>query len=204
MNMLHIADIDYTAFFLPAFPNQEDAKAFVNSVEAISADVSKAKIILHQAARMLWLADRIEEVAAGRPALQVLFYLIAAELVAKIVFKFDGEGESRRYVRRFFEEVCSDQQQAVLKRAFKKDGASLTLREAIDRLYDVRCDVVHEGMYFTFILPAHKGGTPMLTLTKEQGSVIAMMAIAELKQVVLEGAVLGARRLLTDARTNTV
>lgn len=95
---------------------------------------------------MLWLADRIEQVARGRPALLILFYLIAAEAVAKLVMGFRGEGESRRHVRIFFENICSQRHRSILANAFMTGfGGPLTLRKAVDLLYSVRCDVVHEG-----------------------------------------------------------
>src|SRR5882672_5603353 len=100
---MHIAEIDYQTFFGSAFSTQEAASAFIECVDKTPAKVSPAKIALHQAARMLWLADQIEDVATGRPALQILFHLIAAEAVSKITVGFQGEGESRKHVRLFFE-----------------------------------------------------------------------------------------------------
>jgi hypothetical protein len=50
----------------------EASKKFYETV-APPDSYSEAKIILHQTARMLWLADQIDEVAKGRPAFQILF-----------------------------------------------------------------------------------------------------------------------------------
>ncbi len=106
---VHIADIDFPAFYASAFPNAGDSVRFFEEVEALpSASRQRVKAVLHQAARMLWLADRIDDVARGRPALQILFFLIAAEAVAKLAFNFSHEGKSRHYVHRFFEEICGD------------------------------------------------------------------------------------------------
>ena len=97
---VHIAEIDFPFFFAPAFDKSlETSKKFYEAV-APSGGYSDAKIILHQTARMLWLADQIDLVAKGRPAFQILFYLTAAELIAKIVSKYEGEGESRRHVQK--------------------------------------------------------------------------------------------------------
>src|SRR5574341_187144 len=115
---MHVANIDWAEFFGPAFQSSEACRAFVDCVEGIPAATSKAKIVMHQAARMLWLGDRMEEVAKGRPALQLLFQLIAAEAVAKIVNKFEGEGQSRKHVHLFFEDVCSDFHRDILGKAF--------------------------------------------------------------------------------------
>lgn len=197
LNGQHVAAVDFEQFYQPAFPDAAAAQAFVSCVERIPAEQSKAKIVLHQAARMLWLADRIEEVARGRPALFILFYLIAAEAVAKLVVRYQGEGESRRHVRLFFEDICSARHRGILANAFTTGvgTAALTVRETVDLLYDVRCDVVHEGQYFTFTLPEPTDRFQMIT---EYGGAVLMPSIRalDLRQVVLEGAVLGAARLL--------
>lgn len=86
----HVANINFEEFYAPAFPNAAAAQAFVKCVEGISTRQSKAKIVLHQAARMLWLADHIVPFARARPALLILFYVIAAEAVAKLVKGFQA------------------------------------------------------------------------------------------------------------------
>jgi hypothetical protein len=91
---MYIADIHFPIFYASAFPCLADAETFCASVESLDGPVP-AKTALHQGARMLWLADRMDEVARARDALQILFYLIAAEAVAKIVFRYSGEGESK-------------------------------------------------------------------------------------------------------------
>jgi len=149
---------------------------------------------------MLWLADRMDDVARGRPALNILFFLIAAEAVAKLVFNFSGEGESRRYVHRFFRDICGESHRARLSQAFRLAGF-LPYEKAVDFLYDVRCDVVHRGVYFMTSLLHATGTTPMLTPWKHRGRtvhLIAYITAAELRQIVLEGAVLGARRVIDD------
>ena len=193
----HVANIDFAEFYRPAFPNTEAAEAFVGCVEAIPAHQSKAKIVLHQAARMLWLADRIEPFARVRPALLILFYIIAVEAVAKLVKGFQREGASKRHVRLFFEDICSQRHRAILGDAFRRsaDGSALTLREAVDLLYDVRCDVVHEGQYFIFTLPEPADASPLLTVYRG-ASLIPKITAHELRKIVLEGAVLGATQLL--------
>ena len=87
---MHVASIDYPVFYRDAYPGTRVSE-FVACVEEIDISESKAKLVIHQAARMLWLADQIGVCARGRPALQILFHLIAAEAVAKIVFEFSGE-----------------------------------------------------------------------------------------------------------------
>lgn len=193
----HVANINFEEFYAPAFPNGAAAQEFVECIEGIPAQQSKAKIVLHQTARMLWLADHIEPFARGRPALLILFYVIAAEAVAKLVKGFQGEGESKRHVRLFFEDICSQRQRSILADAFRRSagGSTLTLRETVDLLYDIRCDVVHEGQYFIFKLPEPSDTSPLLTVYGEQ-SLIAKITVHQIRQIVLEGAVLGAGQVL--------
>ena len=143
---------------------------------------------------MVWLADQIDEVARGRPAFQVLLYLIAAELVAKIVAGFEGEGQSKAHVRKFFLEICSGTHRERLSQAFQNPGgAYLTLEAAIDLLYDVRCDVVHRGQYYEFSL--RRGDFPMLT-SLQGVTRTTNISVDELRRIVLEGAVLAAKQLM--------
>jgi hypothetical protein len=102
---MHVARIDFQDFYRSAFRTPAQARAFLERAEATQiGGVSTAKRILHQAARMIWLGDQLHSVAASRPALQVLFYLIAAEASAKLLRGFVNEGQSRDHVRLFFEE----------------------------------------------------------------------------------------------------
>lgn len=197
MSNIHIAHIDFPAFYEELFPNLEAAKDFYSKVDALPPEKNAAKIVLHQAARMVWLADQIDTVARGRPAFQILFYLIAAELVAKITFNFKGEGESKRYVRRFFSEICSDQARKRLGSSFNRTcGKALTCEETVDFLYKIRCDVVHEGMYYTFQLRL-PGDTSMQITHVNDLSLITDLTITELRHMILEGAVSASRGLLT-------
>jgi len=193
----HIAQIDFEAFYRPVFPSAASAQEFVRCVEAIPPQQSKAKIVLHQAGRMLWLADRIERFARGRPALLILFYVIAAEAVAKLVKGFQGKGHVKDHVRIFFEDICSDRDRSILSNAFSADGwlSTLTLSEAVDLLYEVRCDVAHEGRYFTFTLPEPSDSFQVVTTYKNL-SLEPRITAHDIRQIVLHGAVLGAARLL--------
>ena len=188
----HVADINFEEFYGAA------AQEFVKCVELIPvSQQGKAKIVLYQAARMLWLADHIEPLARGRPALLILFYVIAAEAVAKLVIGFKGVGESKRHVRLFFEDICSHRHRSILANAFRRNagGSTLTLRETVDLLYDVRCDVVHEGQYFTFALPDPSDTSRLLTVYGGQ-SLIPKITVHQIRQIILEGAVVGAGQVL--------
>jgi len=198
---MHIADIDFAEFYRPAFSDGGAARAFVDHVRATPKEHSLAKIALYQAARMLWLADRIEEVARGRPAIQVLFFLIAAEAVAKMVFNFKGRGDSEKHVKRFFGEVCSDEHRHRLDRAFSSDGVHyLAWQHAVQYLYKVRCDVVHEGVYFEMAMENSSGVASKLKRHRNSDPYLdpdSHISCADLRQIILEGAVRGCRMLLT-------
>jgi hypothetical protein len=197
---MHIADINFAEFYAPAFLSRENAAQFVKTVESLSGP-APAKIALHQGARMIWLADRMQEVARGRAALQILFCLIAAEAVAKIVFGFKGEGKSRQHVHLFFRQICSNEHRRALAEAFSfVTGGFLTREDAVNKLYDVRCDVVHEGRYFYFDLrdAGRDGEAPVIADVADR-ELIAHLSSAQLRQIVLEGVVEGVKKLLPPA-----
>src|SRR6266540_4539575 len=145
----HIACIDCVKFYAAAFGGGEASQTYFKRLENLPLELREnIKLLLHQVARMIWLGDRIDEVAKGRPAFQVMFALIAAELAAKIRYEYNGEGQSRKFVHRFFEEICSDEHRAILGQAFRRIGGYLDVRGAVNYLYGARCDVVHMGSYY--------------------------------------------------------
>ncbi len=199
MSKIHIANIDYPVFYATVFPSVDAARSFYKRLEDLPPEKNAAKIVFHQAARMVWLADQIDEVARGRPAFQVLFYLTSAELVAKITFDFKGEGDSKKHVHRFFTEICSDNTREKLAMAFSRlPYGEVTPTEVVNLLYDIRCDVVHRGMYYGFQLAMP--GDDFSQLTHTNGiSFTTNLTIPELRHMVLEGAVLASKRLLKEA-----
>jgi hypothetical protein len=194
---MHIAEIDFPEFFSQAFGGSSGVRKFVNCVENIPAQLSPAKIVLHQTARMLWLARRMQECARDRPALQILFFMIAAEAVAKLVVGYNGEGASRKHVNIFFKEICSEPHRERLDRAFSRELAFSFIgwQEAVDFLYDIRCDVVHRGQYFSYSLQAEPGGLNMFTPNGQGHHLIANISAPELRTIILEGSINAALRL---------
>ena len=195
---MHVAEIDFPTFYQEALGEHCGAAEFVSRLRDLDANKYPAKIVMHQAARFVWLADRLEEFARGRDALQILFYVIAAETVAKVIRGHKAEGQSKPHVRLFFEEDCSDSARELLERAFAPSliGPSLSLREAVDYLYRIRCDVAHKGRYFDYQL-RHESGMPMLNPNRD-GFLVAHIALKELRRIVLEGALLAAHRSLPE------
>ena len=127
-----------------------------------------------------------------------MFYLIAAELAAKLRFDFQGRGKSREYVHKFFEEICSDEHRCVLAQAFQNSGGhSLNVRKAADYLYDIRCDVVHMGSYYLSTL-AHNGHRFIVQAADEPHKMMTTtFGIEQLRAIVLEGAVNAANALIS-------
>jgi hypothetical protein len=190
---VHIAEIDFPELYAPVFGSLAASTEFFETIQSLPDSKKDAKVVLHQAGRMVWLADMIDEVARGRPAFQVLFYLVAAELVAKIAVGFEGEGQSRSHVQKFFTEICSSESKQRLSWAFRHaGGAYLSLAATVDLLYKVRCDVVHRGQYYTFSLQRSESSIPMLSSVGEH-SPISEISLPDLRQIVLEGAVLAAK-----------
>ena len=194
----HIAAIDFEEFYRPLFPTSADSKRFTDRVED-SDSPRPVKEVFHQAARLTWLGDRINEIAAGRPALQILFYLITAETIAKLTYKFEGRGKSREYVHAFFEKLCVRGDQTILATAFSDSfkRRPLGLSEAVDLLYDVRCDVAHRGMYYAFTLPLDRQDYPELVNTGDR-MVETAFTLGTLRLIVLRGAVRACAMIMGD------
>ena len=133
---------------------------------------------------MVWLADRIQEVSRGRPALPITFFIIAAEAVAKLADGFEDEGQSRAYVRRFFSEFCTEHHRARVHHALEwaVPRPPPSPHAIADYLYSIRCDVVHEGRYFEMTVPSDH-------------------CLAEVRMVVLEGVVQAARNVAAGSDT---
>lgn len=196
----HIADIDFERFYATALGGAGASGEFFAFIAGLPLELtSKVKPLLHQVARMVWVGDRIDDLARGRPAFQVMFYLIAAELAAKLRFDFQGRGKSREYVHKFFEEICSDEHRCVLAQAFQNSGGhSLNVRKAADYLYDIRCDVVHMGSYYLSTL-AHNGHRFIVQAADEPHKMMTTtFGIEQLRAIVLEGAVNAANALIQE------
>ena len=88
--MQPITRLDYESFLADALDDPARAKDLY--ARACATD-STPKVILHQTARLVSLADWMDEVAPSRPALKILFLIILAEAVAKMAFGFSGSGE---------------------------------------------------------------------------------------------------------------
>jgi hypothetical protein len=144
----------WIAFYEQFFPSPNATQAFVEELEAVTDSTMpkhRAKIMMHQVQRLISLADDIIKVSGGRESLQLLFVLICTENIAKLFHNFDDEGQSKVFVRKFFSEfVVGDDRAALESSFFTHDLNHLNLHAIVDILYSVRCDVVHEGLYWNF------------------------------------------------------
>lgn len=151
-------------FFEPFFDSRSAAEQWVAQCEALTPPQNKARIMMHQTERLISLADDVPTIRPHAESLQLLFLLICAEHIAKLHDGFAREGQSRAYVQRFFESFVSGPERNTLSSAFADLQNDLLrplpFNKAVDLLYDVRCDVVHEGNCWGFAF--HDGVTPMI------------------------------------------
>ncbi len=195
--MESITSVDHEQFFADALGDAAAASDLYARARA-AADPTP-KVILHQTTRLVSLADWMDEVAPARPSLKIVFFVVLAEAIGKMAFAFRGTGESKRYVRRFFEELCVSTDQDRLARAFRSTDTTphswLTGSEAVDVLYNVRNSVVHRGEYFLFNLlePGHT-----ITITPYEGGALeATISSHELRAIIIRGAVAATEKLLS-------
>lgn len=174
-------------FYKPFFKDLDETHNFVKGLEKLGPGdpMHPAKIMMHQVQRLVTLADDLPKIRPQRESLQLLFILICAEHIAKLHDNFDKEGQSRAYTRRFFEVILSDIEMDYLKKGFSSfDRTPLSVREIVDLLYDVRCDVVHEGSYWGFHF--HDGKTPMLNTDPD---VIVNIRLSDLRTILVRGCI---------------
>ena len=177
----------WLAFYGPFFGSDVDVRAFVTHLEALCLGDARhpAKIMMHQTQRLVSLADDLPRIRKANETLQLLFLLVCAEHIAKLAHNFNREGSSRMYVRNFFRWFLSPEQQYQLSAGITKhDHSTLTLRQAVDALYTVRCDVVHEGKYWGFHFRA--GEDAILNCDPD---VIVSLTLRDFRKLVVRGCI---------------
>jgi hypothetical protein len=177
----------WVAFYAPFFGGDINARAFVTPLEALRPGDARhpAKTMMHQAQRLVSLADDLPRIRKGNETLQLLFLLICAEHIAKLAHNFDREGSSKTYVRNFFRWFLSTEQQQQLSVGITKhDHNPLSLRQSVDALYRVRCDAVHEGKYWGFHFRV--GEDPILNCEPD---VIVSLTLREFRRLVVMGCI---------------
>ena len=64
------------------------------------------------------------------------------------------------------------------------DSEELSLQQAVDFLYDIRCDVVHRGQYYTIFFPKGREKSTIV-LDKEKKEVQVSITLKELRLIML-------------------
>ena len=145
-----------------------------------------AKIMMHQTQRLVSLSDDLPTIRPNRDSLQLLFLIICAENMAKLHDNFAGEGKSRFYVRRFFAFLVLEADRNTLTSGFvhRRPRRQFGIQEVADLLYDVRCDVVHEGMYWGFFF--RQGDVTMMNISPK---VDTRIGLSELRGIIVRGCI---------------
>ena len=105
-------------FYDDYFSDREEVEKFVSDLEEVvdsSHSRYRAKIIMHQAQRLISLSDDIINIREGRESLQLLFLLVCAENVAKIYHEFDHVGQSKNFVKKFFYDLLDKDDRSVIE-----------------------------------------------------------------------------------------
>lgn len=181
---------DWLSFYERFFASADDARAFVDACESTNPPDHAAKLIMHQGQRLISLAQDIPSIRPSRESLQVFFLIVCAEAIAKL--DTGSELGSRESVRRFVCTLVPEPHRSAFGNGFTTHSHDpLGPQGAADILYDVRCDVAHEGNYWSFAL--RHGSTPMLNSTP---AVISRLSADELVEIVARGCIVAAQRHL--------
>jgi len=201
---------DWISFYETFFPSPEEAQKFVHRCETLAPTgapvpqiVIAPKIMMHQTQRLVSLGDDVKIIRPGHDALQLLFYLVCAENIAKLFDDFDKEGQSRKYVRMFFAEFLEQEEKEIIATTFllPVKNTCLDLDGAIDLLYDVRCNVVHDGLYWRFSFAAPKKPAPMsIASTKNDLYIVIKLQKATFRSLLIKGCIRAISRKLNEPR----
>ncbi len=192
---------EWLNFYLRYFPTETEARDFVEACEQQLPPNNIAKILMHQTQRLISLSDDIIEIRPHTDSLRLLFLLMCAENIAKLHNGFTGEGHSRKYVRKFFTDFLSNNDKQGLGSGFRDNSASahllptLGLNKAVDMLYKIRCDAVHEGEFWSF---AFHDGT--MSIVNTDPDVIADISFNSLRDIVVRGSINATRSKLTASK----
>lgn len=155
----------------------------------------RAKIMMHQGQRLLTIAEGMESVEDSREPLKLLFLLIAAENISKLHVSTKESGKSKFHVRRFFNEFCSNEDKEKIVCGIEIDGEKSSFEQLIDVLYDIRCDLVHEGTYWGFDFATPKN--PSILTGINPGQVIRVkMYYEEFRDIVARGIVCATQQVI--------
>jgi hypothetical protein len=191
---------DWLKFFAPHFRSHQEAAEFVEQCEAFNRDFTPPeqrkyptpKIMMHQTVRLITLADKIGQLPNAHDPLSLVFLLACSECIAKLHDAFEDEGKSHAFVLDFFAKYVSEEDKQVLVEGIRPvGGEAFPVTTVVDLLYDIRCDVVHEGQYWGFSFP--KDDCPMVNLHPrcDRGlpGVIVRLQMKELRDIIVRGCI---------------
>lgn len=187
MGLMRISALEkWLDFYISFFPEQKGAEKFIELCEGQQPPNNLAKILMHQAKRLITLADDILNIRPHEESLQILFLIMCTENISKLHDSYYKEGKSRYYVHRFFEKFLSNDDKRILGNGFiDMDDIHLNplgLKKVVDMLYDIRCDVVHEGNYSFFSF--HNGKYP---IQNTDPAVKANLKYIDVRNIIVRG-----------------
>jgi len=177
------------AFYRSFFHADDVTHKFVEGCE----NSKITKIMLHQTIRLISLSDDIPVIRPEDETLQLLFLIMCAENIAKLHAGFQGIGQSRKYVEVFFESFLSAEDKNRLGEGFvfisenaspRENLKAIGFKKAVCLLYDIRCDVVHEGNYSSFAF--HDGRMGFVNIDPD---VIAEIRLVEIRDMIVRGSI---------------
>jgi len=143
---------------------------------------------MHQAQRLISLADEVLRIRPYDESLQVFFLIMCAENIAKLHDGFNGEGKSRFYVRKFFEKFLSNHDKEILASGFIDEDdnlqRSLDFEQVVNMFYNLRCDVVHEGNYKDFYFHDHT-----CSILNTNPNVTAILRLKDIRSIIVRGCI---------------
>ena len=150
------------------------------------------------------ISDAVRRLDGVHDPLSLMFMLICAECVAKLFANYRGDRDSKRYVKAFFEEhVVAEGRQKMVDSFLMTPPARITYEEIVDLLYDIRCDVAHEGRYWGFSFPDGQQTRPVLNPhpkhSKGKRPVTVAITLDELRRIIVRGCI-GATEKKLQAR----
>ncbi|WP_236732770.1 HEPN domain-containing protein, partial [Vibrio anguillarum] len=184
-------------FYRPYFDSEEKLVAFVEQCESLTLEDKnhRAKIMMHQGQRLSTISGAMEDIAAGRDPLKLLFLLVAAENISKLHLSTDEEGRSKFHVKRFFTTFCCGKTQRNLVDKIEVIKKPRDLDTVVSALYTIRCDVVHEGLYWGFDFATD--ARPSVLSSKDGSQLLRVrLTFAEFQEIVVKGVISAVRDIL--------
>ncbi|MFQ5870314.1 MAG: hypothetical protein ACE5JC_10475, partial [Candidatus Zixiibacteriota bacterium] len=135
-------------FYTPFFRNQESALDFLEFCVGKYIDIGideAPSTYVHGLAHELVLQPHtivsLADSAQDSDYLRLVLLMTLVESTSKIFFDYHEEGLSKKFCKKFFEDLCLDKCRALLLTITD----SQDLDGAIEFLYKSRCEAIHEG-----------------------------------------------------------